>query len=105
MMPIGGATLAEMRRQGLRPPGFIVVTEDRALATNARSKALYPLVFEPGKDYDWRVVHGLWVHVFSYLKREQVAPICAGIFDVAPSRLGVRYYNDDPEREVIIAAR
>lgn len=105
MMPVGGKTLIAMRSQGLRPPGFIVVTEDRELARNARSKELYPLVFDPAEVYDWRLLHGLTAHVLTYLKREQVAKVCAGIFDAQPCALYASYYNDDPLFEVVIAAR
>lgn len=102
MMPIGGKTLFEMRMQGARPPGFIVVTESREVARNARQRELYPLIFEEGKAYDWTLLRGLQVRICTHLRREKVAPICASIFEAEPLTLACTYYNDDPEHDTVI---
>lgn len=91
MKPFGADTLEQMRMQGKRPAGFIVVTECPGIARTARQRGFYPLTFSAGKEYDWRAVRGLRVQVVTKLKREAVASICLGIMDAEPENFGVTY--------------
>jgi hypothetical protein len=102
MTPTGGKHLLQMRMAGKRPPGFIVVTEDRQIARNARSRDLYPLVFDEGCAYDWTLIHGLNVHVCTHLMREKTSAVCRAIFDAEPLTLHCTHYRDDPLHEAVI---
>lgn len=99
---IGGNRLIEMRMAGARPPGFIVVTEDRQVARNARARGLYPLIFDPKETDDWTVVRGLNVRVCTNLRREQIQATTAVIFHAEPLTLACTYYDDDPRHETVI---
>lgn len=94
-MLIGGRALELMRQGGKRPPGFIVVTECRAIASRNRKRDLYPLVFEPGKTYDWRVIHGLDVRLVTWLRRDEVAPVCMEILESGPLTFNATYYTEN----------
>lgn len=102
---IGAVTLRQMREKGLRPPGFVVVTESKAIAKNARERGLFPLVFDPDKPDDWRLIHGLWVGLITYLPREKVAPIAQGILGAEPWQFGITYFGKYAvEHERIVSA-
>lgn len=94
-MPIGGKTLELMRLKGKRPPGFIVVTESKEIASFYRNplRAIFVLRIEPGESYDWRVVHGLDVLVDTELDRPAVAPMCQALLDVGLRSFRVHYHG------------
>lgn len=106
MTPSGAAELARMRFAGKRPAGFIVVTEAKEVARRAVKGGFHPLVFDPSKDYDWRVVKSLDVAVVTRLKRDAVAQTCRAIFDADPHSFCVTYDDGKTfEHEAVIAAR
>jgi hypothetical protein len=104
---IGAKHLESMRHAGKRPPGFVVLTESKFIAKNARNRELYPLIFDPEKTQDWRIIHGLWVGLVTYLPREKVAPICQEILNAGPSCFGITYlgYKEIEHERVVSAIR
>lgn len=106
-MPAGGKTLAALRQQRKRPEGFIVVTDDRSVARHFRNplRSMCVLTFEPGKVYDWRVLHRLDVALITSSKREDVADICRAILEVEPLSFAANYHGDPVPRDVIIPLR
>lgn len=105
MTPAGFATLARIRLSGKRPRGFIVVTEAKDIASTARRRDLCPLVFEPGKSYDWRVLKALDVRLITRLKRDTVAPVCMAILEADPRSFWATYDDGEAfEHEWVIRA-
>jgi hypothetical protein len=103
VIPVGGRQLASMRMARKRPPGFIVVTEDRDLARNARKDGFHVLTFDPAESYDWRMVHGLDVGLVTRLERAAVSATCLAILDVQPQAFHAHYFTRlGPEHDRII---
>jgi hypothetical protein len=103
MIASGAKHLGNMRVAGKRPPGFVVVTDSREIAENARQRDLYPVVFEPGARYDWRVLHGLDVRLVTCLQRAEVAEICQHILEVNPATFHATYFGEhETEHDTII---
>lgn len=99
---IGAPALIAMRLRGIRPPGMVVVTESQDIARNARQRDLYPLVFDPDVEEDWRLIHGLNVGLCTRLERPQVASVCIAILNAEPRRFGVTYLGEEVEHDTII---
>jgi hypothetical protein len=95
VIPSGGKTLELMRLKGKRPPGFVVITESSKIASHYRNplRSIFVLRIEPGKSYDWRVVHGLDVLVDTELDRSTVAPMCQALLEVGPKSFRVHYHG------------
>lgn len=95
MIPVGAKSLLRMRMAGKRPQGFVVVTESPAIAKHFRNplRDMHVIVFDPEKDYDWTVLHGLPVGFITNAERSLVAKTCAAIFDAGPSRLHAHYHG------------
>lgn len=93
MIPVGGTRLVELRSKGKRPPGFIAVTERRDVAASFTRRGMFALSFDPGRDYEWTVLHGLDVGFVTWLPREKVTAICMAILAVAPRSFNATYHG------------
>lgn len=100
---IGARTLTELRMAGFRPPGFVVVTECRQIAGNARSRGFYALIFDPEKKADWRLIRALDVALCTKLKRDKAAPVCQQILEFAPRSFSATYYGSEIEHDTVIS--
>lgn len=92
-LPYGGRDLVEMRSKGKRPPGFIAVTERKDVAASFGRRGLFALTFQPGRDYDWTLLHGLDVAIVTWLPREKVTDMCVAILAVAPRSFNATYHG------------
>lgn len=98
--------LERMRFAGKRPAGFIVVTESREIAFSARRHGFLPIVFNPAKPHDWRVLKALDVALVTRLKREQVAQACVDVMDADPRSFVVTYDDGETcQHETVYAPR
>ena len=85
-LPAGATYLLNLRTQGKRPAGHVVVTDDPIVRRLNMHFGVYTLLAEPGVS-DFRCVHGLPVIVWCL--GDDVLGLVESVCEARPSELGV----------------